>query len=532
MKKLHIAIGVLCLLLASACFNELSDKLNKIDSSNWNPELAVPLINGDFTMGDLANELSQENLTVEANSEGVTTLIYQQPPIVSQTAQELITFDGFDFNDRIELGIDLPSIPGVSLDTTINTVHRNTLTTNEDDNLYRVNLKEGNLSLSLNGTVPATGGITIVFHSLIKDGQELELVYDWTNTTSQSFNNDIDLSGYQLDLSEGNTKSNQFVYSSEIQLHYEGQGISASDGFNADISINNLSFELLEGNLTNRSITADEEHFRIGFSDEITQGDFYVAEPAFHLTFRNSIGAPIQANIEYIIAESRTKGSINLTGDITSTPINLLHPSVPGNYNNTELTIDETNSNLPDIIAFQSDSIRYAVTGTVNPDSNNDTHFVTDTSRIMVDVITEVPLNGYINRLLMSEIYDFDGSFAEDVDNGIVHVSGYNTLPVDARIQAYFVDEANNVVDSLIYNKELLLSAAISDSEGNVDNPTNVEESFVLDRTRLAKIEKADRIRLVAILNTPDSPAQSVKFFEKNKLNIKLSAQTKFNLDF
>jgi len=532
MKKQFLAICSLCLLMATSCLNELTDKLDKIDSSSWNPALASPLLNGDFTMGEMANELSRNNLRVSSNNEGVTTLVYRQPPIVSQTAAELITFDSFSFNERLELGTDVAALPSVNQVIKFDNDHRETISTNENDKLYKVELKGGSLNINLSGNIPASGKINFIFHSLIKEGQKLALDYEWSSASSQSYTNNIDLTDYLLDLSENNTSSNQFLYSSSIELNYEGQSLSATDGFDVDISINNLAFYYLEGSLANRTIISDEQYFKMGFNDEIRNGEFYINEPAFHLFFRNSIGAPIEANIDYITAESKSKGTLALTGDIVSKAISMAYPTQRGLYETTELIVDETNSNLADIIAFQSDSIKYAVPGSVAPADPDEVHFVTDTSMIMVDVITEIPLHGYINRLRLAEPYDFDGSFAEDVDNAIIHITGANSLPADARIQAYFVNVSDLVVDSLIYDKELLLEAATSDLNGKVDSPTNIEKSIVMDKSRLSKIVDAEKLILVAILNTPLSPAQSVKFYEHNKLNIKLSAQTKFKIDF
>ncbi|MCT4590448.1 MAG: hypothetical protein N4A71_21650 [Carboxylicivirga sp.] len=532
MKSLITVISIGSLIFMSSCFDDLSGKIDKIDSSNWNPEFAAPILQGDFTMGELANELSSENLIITANNEGVTTLIYHQPPIVSQTAKELITFDLFEFNERLNLGTNVASLPSVNQVISFSTDYRESFSSIENDKLYLVELNEGDLSINLSGGIPASGNITFVFHSLVKDGQKLELNYTWTNTTSQSYTNDIDLAGYTLDLSEGNTSYNQFLYSSSISINYEGQSLSSTDGFDISLSINNLSFNYIEGNLTRRTITPEEQYFEFAFNDDVQRGDFFINEPAFHLSFHNSIGAPMQANIDYIQAESDANGTLALTGDVIADPIDLLYPTQAGEVETSELTIDETNSNLPDLIAFKTDSVRYAASGIVNPNSNNDRHFVTDSSRLDIDLVTEVPLHGYIHRLRLSEQYEFDGDFAKDVDNAIINIRGSNSLAADARIQAYFLDEANTILDSLIYDRELLINAAIPDANGDVATPGTIDKSIALDNTRLDKIERATEILLVAILNTPQSPDQSVKFYEKNTLNIKLSGQTKFNVDF
>jgi hypothetical protein len=255
MKSLITVISIGSLIFMSSCFDDLSGKIDKIDSSNWNPEFAAPILQGDFTMGELANELSSENLIITANNEGVTTLIYHQPPIVSQTAKELITFDLFEFNERLNLGTNVASLPSVNQVISFSTDYRESFSSIENDKLYLVELNEGDLSINLSGGIPASGNITFVFHSLVKDGQKLELNYTWTNTTSQSYTNDIDLAGYTLDLSEGNTSYNQFLYSSSISINYEGQSLSSTDGFDISLSINNLSFNYIEGNLTRRTIT-------------------------------------------------------------------------------------------------------------------------------------------------------------------------------------------------------------------------------------------------------------------------------------
>ncbi|TLX72364.1 hypothetical protein E9993_17660 [Labilibacter sediminis] len=530
MKKSIICFGLLLLILSS-CISEFSDKLNKIEESDFNIKLASPIASGNFSIGELAEELSRQNLDVTTDEDGITTFFYRQPSVFSQHASELFSISNQTFNQKINSGVDLPAGgPGQTLN--IQDTYNFDLTSSEGDQMYEIQLKGGTLDLGLSGNLPATGEITLVFTSIIKNNIPVTVNYQWTSDVSQSHSEQIDLTDATIDLTDGSTDFNQFIFNTDLTINYNGKAISSTDGFNIDINLINLDFELLTATFGNRNIAADPSYFKLNFIDEIKHGRYFLEEPALHFDIINSIGAPVNIALNQIVAHSIDKGILPLTGSFLDTPIEIAYPLIPGNKKRTEVSIDETNSNLPEILEFQPDSLEYTFNGIVNPANNSDIHFVTDTSAIKANVLLEVPLKGYIKNVLIAEPYDFDGSVFEDIDNALLSINAENSLPLDAKVQAIFKDENNIILDSLIYDNTTIIPAAQTDENGEVTSSSSESIIVVLNSERLQKISGAQKLVIRALLNTPDSPDQSIIFKEENKLEINLFGQTEFNVEF
>lgn len=518
-------------LLLTACFDEFSQKLEKVDSLNWNPTIAVPLVKGDFTMGEFVKELSRKNLHIDSNSDGVVKLVYRQPQILSQKASELILLNDVRFTDRITIGQDFPAaLPNQTIN--VSQDYNFDISTSDVDQLHTVYLKGGTLALTLSGDVPAGGSIFITFNSLSKDGEVVSLRYDWSGTNTQAYSEQVNLEGTILDLTNGGTGVNIFDFTTDISINYEGNAIQATNGFSIDMQLNNLQYSRLEGNFVKRDIAPDEQYFRLNFIDEIKRGIFSVDEPQMNFLFYNSFGIPLNVNFSKVRAESKSHGFIDLTGAAVESTLNLAYPLQPGQVEMTPLLINHENSNLPDILAFQPDSIVYAVTGQINPLADTNAHFVTDSSELQVDVVLEVPLIGWINNVSIREPYKFDGSFLEDLNQTIFKITGENGLPIDTKIQAYFLDENNEVLDSLIHDDNNLFKAAEVDLDGFAVGETMTDKDIVMGEDRLIKIIPAQKIVLRVLLNTQEAPLSSIKIHEDDRLKIKLLGQGSFEMEF
>jgi hypothetical protein len=528
MNKL-LYLSVLLSFVFTSCVDELVDKMEMVEDITYQPTLAIPLVNGDYNIAELAEDLSGENFEIGTADDGTSTFIYTQPSVLSHKAGEYFSIDNQNYMMELRAGYDIP--PGGD-DRTIRVTKEfvKQFESTEEDKIYQISLKSGTLQLSMSGNIPSSGEVIIEFPSVEKDNETVSVSYSWDSADHQSYAQNIDLTGMLVDLSSGSNGFNEFPFNSNLVFYYDGNGISSSDGLLVDIHLVDLEFDLLKATFGSREIPTTPGSFDLNFIDEIFNGAFFLEETDMNFSITNSIGAPIAVDFGSLKGISSSGEDIYLSGSFLDTPLLIQYPDEVGGMETTEVLIDETNSNINEILCSLPNSIEYAFVGHVNPDNNTDIHFVADTSMVGASMFMEIPMFGYVENLIVYESYDFDGDIFNDLDNALIYISAENGLPLDAKIQAYFLDGDNNLMDSLFYETNHVFVAALVDEEGFVSSSSSSSVELMVGEERLEKISLAETVELRMLLNSSNSPEQSVHFTSNDRLSIQISGQTTMDL--
>lgn len=534
---MHRSITSLFAIMAislTSCFKDLTEKANNIDNIKWNPTLALPLTYGSFTIAEFADELSGENFSATTRDDGLVVFKYSQDKTFSKTAEELVNIE--DKNYTITLkpeALILPDLP-ITGSITQTELHTFSVSTQEGDKLYSAIMKGGTVDISLTGNFPASGELLFTFNSVTINGLPLETIFQWSydGTNNQQFTRSLSLEGAEVDYSSNGATFNYFEFTTTLTLNYEGQSLVISDGLDLILDVKSMQFSQATATISQRTITSVTNEFTFNFTDELKSGFYYFDEPSISFNFTNSFGVPLDVSFNETTAHSDTRGDLLLTGDIVSASSSIGYPSINeiGSSVQTVLSINHLNSNLPDILAWQPNTISYTFEGVVNPNANDDIHFVLDTSRISADIQFELPMIGRFRNLTFTERYDFDGSIFEEVESALFRLTTQNGLPINADIQLYFLSDTGTMIDSLIYDDRKILEAGLTDVNGKVTEPTIKEIDIIIQNDRLIPISTATGMLLRATLNTPENETRSVRIYEKDRLILKLFAQTEFEI--
>jgi hypothetical protein len=536
-RSTMILFAIMAIVLPS-CFKELSDKVSDIGDITWSPNLAVPLTNGSVTIAEFTEDLSGENFGTTATDDGLVVFKYSNNDLFSTTAEDLVQIN--DENESSELKPDLSTIPDISIPLTGTFIyeqkHSFTGSTPEGDKLYNLSLKGGTLDMSIIGDFPASGELLITFDCLTKDGVSPEILFQWNDdgTGAQNFERTIDLEGLEIDYTDNGTTFNNFSYTTLLTLNLNNQIISSTNKLDFNLGVNSLKFSKSLLTVGTRSITVEFNTVILNTIKELKRGVYFFDEPSISFNFRNSFGLPVEIAVNSFVAHSDRNGNLALTGDFASTPQSIGYPSIDeiGETVHTNLTINHLNSNIPQILAFQPDSIVYSFDGIVNAQGNDDTHFLLDTSRIYTGVELELPMIGRFRNLTYVERYDFDGSMVEELESALFRLTSTNGFPINADVQVYFLSDTGALIDSLIYDDRRLLAAGLTDNNGKVNEPTTKIIEVVVQNERLTSISNATSMRLRATLDTPENDTRSVRIYEDDELILNLFAQTEFDIVF
>ncbi len=532
-RSILLLFAIMAILLTS-CFKELADKVNDIEEIKWSPNLALPLTNGSFTIAEFADELSGENFATTTRDDGLVVFIYSQDKVFSTSAEELIVIDDENYTATLKPAeISIPELP-ISGSITQVEYHQFSVSSPQGDKLYSAIFKGGILDISLSGDFPASGELLITFDAITREGNPLETSFEWSydGSNNQQFERSIDLKDFEIDFSDQGNTFNYFKFTTTIILNYEGQAISVGNGLEFILDVKSMKFSKAMATVGERTLASEMDVFTLNFIDELKRGYYYFDEPSISFNFRNSFGIPLQIAVKSLVASSEKQGDLALTGDVINIPQSISYPSIDqiGESVETNFLINHENSNLPDILAWQPNTITYNFEGTVNAGNNSDIHFVLDTSRITAGVQLELPMIGRFRNLTFTERYDFDGSIAEKVESALFRLTTTNGFPINADIQLYFLTDTGVLIDSLITDDRRLLAAGLIDADGKVTEATTKEIDVIIQNDRLTALSNASRIRLRATLNTPVNDTRSVKIYEDDRLTLKLFVQTEFEI--
>lgn len=97
----------------------------------------------------------------------------------------------------------------------------------------------------------------------------------------------------------------------------------------------------------------------------------------------------------------------------------------------------------------------------VNPEKDTTIKgFITGDSYFVVNVAVEVPLNGSVNQLVVTDTLEIDLDDFESVQSAEFKSITSNDFPADMRIQVFFLDENGNSIDQLFNGEGFDLEAA------------------------------------------------------------------------
>ena len=536
MGKASFSPAIFFIVIASVfygCNGAFSD-LNKIGQYTWNPSLAFPIAKATFGFEDFINRNDTLAL-IEKDEEGLIILTYENNDLFSQNAASYLELpdethtESFNFNSP--LLIQLPIAFQISKTEFFNFK----IETEEGDEIDSVLLQSGELELKMLANFPASGEVKFRFLSLFLNGEQVEFTYPWQYSGTQPVLDQtdiLDLSNLKMDLTDGGTTVNTFNFEVEITLNYEGQPVLPSNSLEIEVKLLNATFKAIYGKISERKIDPVSDTLKLDFFDNLSNGFFYLDEPAISINIGNSFGLPVSVNILSFEASNETS-TLNLTGDITQPQlINFPALGQLGDTIRTVITIDHTNSNLPELISMLPTQIIYVFEGTINPQGIADNSFVLNESIVDVDLKIELPLKGRLSDLEASNLFEFDvGEIAEDIDFVLFQIYTNNGFPLSLDIQLIFLDEIGTELERLIDEDNRILEAAEVNAEGNVTLSKEKTIQVIADDDKLQRIQSASTIRIEVVINTTGDGTTSVKILDSYQLEIKIGAQIDFGLN-
>ena len=501
------------LFLLSGCDSAL-DSLLQIDDTRSRAEFAVPLVDSRVGLTQLVGDID-ERVTLTVAPDGLLQFNYTDtvPAVTSDQVFDELSALGraipYAVTSRNQQ-IPFPLPDDIRLDAL--TIRGGKFTyqlPNPYEQPVRIRLEIANTTLGdaplqVSGMLPAYAGSG-----------------DLPTLSSQD--TPIDLAGYNFELGNG-----------RVTLTY---AIDALDGTPLEvpegslIAFTNLTFSYLQGYFGRTPYAGVAERLEIDFFDNYEEGEISFVDPLIRVRIRNGFGVPARAVIDALSVETAAGDTLAVTGQVVEEGFAFDYPRTPGSSAFTTYLIDETNSNLRELLAAKPTALNYRISALINPAADASiTGYLLDTSTYSADLTVELPLYGSAADFAVSDSFAINlGESYDEIEAASFRITTDNELPFDLSLTGTFIDSLGNALADLTEGELLVISASPVDNQGNATQVTQRTIDVPLPAERLAAVRQASHLVLRTTFATTDNGTTAVRVTDQQQLRVRVGARLTVN---
>ncbi|MEL6133127.1 MAG: hypothetical protein AAFR59_07140 [Bacteroidota bacterium] len=493
----HIPIFALILCLWGMLGCEILDETTRIQTPDWQPDIAIPLVDTKVSIEDLLNGVDSATF-LTLDPEGRIGLTYET---------DLITATGKDIVEVPNLVIPMPT--------------QNVAFTFPLTDIRKVGLGSGQLQLSFESLIPDAFEVTLTIQGLEKDGVDFAQTFTFNGSGSQSASADV--ADYLLAFING-----------ELSLSYQARLIGSNTPVVLDqvvVELEQLTYNYAEGYFGNYVFDLANDSSSFTASPEARSARFRLDDPRLTLLIDNSFGVPIRVRFQELEFVQQDGVGINIVSQALQDGIDINYPALDeaGTFKETEIEFSKANSNLADALTEIPLALDFDVDAITHPNNDpSEIGFVTDTSEFTIGIRTEIPLRGEMSGLRLTTTRDAGLAEIDQVKEANLRIITTNGIPLETQIQIYLLDAQSQVLDSLFEERQQVLAGALVDDAGDVIEESQEIFDIALTPEKLRNVFAMEKVQLVADLATTNQGNTTVQLAERNALQIQIGFRAQF----
>lgn len=533
-RMIQLSLAVIALMALNVSCKKYDP--SKLASTAWNPNLAVPLAYGHFTVYDILAKTDSNDVVIIDPSTGAIALVYRGE-IVSYQASDLV--DLIDYSAAVSIGDPDYGI-GTSASYSGTASGNQTVVVNPSVNsgveLYTTTFKGGTLNIDVSTTLMHDVDITLSIPDLLEGGTtpfSRTITLNYAGLIPQTASQFIDLTGAVFDFTNGGGSFNEFDIQTNITISGTGQPVTGAESVDLQFNFSALEFEKCTGYFGQQSIAVDNDSILLKIFDNDPDGYFELVDPRIRFTVTNEMGFPAQINLSNLETIDASNGNSFVLSGYPS-QIDIAAPAVMGGVTTTVLELNQSNTaNISTVITPTPKWFYFEATGTSNPNGNVGTNFLIDTSVLRIDAEVEMPMEGLAYGFTVSDTIEF--SFSENVDHIeslMFRISVDNGFPVELLGQAVILDSSKNVLFTLWDAPENVIESAPVDGNGRVTSSFKKISDVFLDESEINLIGQAAYIVIGGDAQSLNGTSgQIVQLFEDYVIDLRVGMQVQGNFD-
>ena len=391
--------------------------------------------------------------------------------------------------------------------------------------LTEIGIKEGSVIINVLSTLPDTGTIVYEIPSLkTPSGEIFAKNYKIPPNISGEPTRFIEnFDGYIMDLTgkegrQGGDTVNTIYAILKAYLDSTGEleTIHQVDSF---YLFNEYSFtpEYARGYIGQDTLESEPEIIETDLFDLIESGSIDLEDANVSIGINNYIGADAAVQINLSASNDET----DRTASLDNTEIyNIERASIAGGNSPTP-SYTEININANEILEIFPNKIITSANFYLNPNGQSVIEgFLFPEFPIEANLEVEIPLRFIANELTLRDSSEIDIENIEEIET--LYISIKNGLPLQAKVSLITIDDANQMVDTLLFNNIIL--AAIANNEGIVaeSSLSNLEINNI-DFTNIKSINT-----IASFTTQPLN--EHISIYSTSSIDIMLSAKFKKKL--
>lgn len=542
--KRHLFFGLTFLLagglMMTSCNLDQFDLSRLSDEVEFEPQLVAPLVYGSIPMKDIVARFDSAGY-VDEFEDGLIYLVYSDTlvEVMADTIAELPDQVYQEIYYDPEIGDDpIYILSGVG--DTVHFYKSSSLrfTLQGDDRIDSILFKGGRLKMDVASSFRHTGYVNISSGQII-DPQGNSLMQNIPiSDLSGSFEDSvvIDASGFRIvPLLSGDTSVIQIDY--DFAVINSGNPVEDGDTCRIRTSLLNMDYSGAYGYIDSRDLISESGDIEIPiFEDNPDFKTLKLQDPRIRIATASSIGIPVEIEMDSVIAtsgEGATETLVFHSGHPFQIPAPVLANAGETVYG--EILINKETSNFPDLLNLAPSHISYRVAGRTQPGTEDQNHFILDTSRFMLEAEVLVPLDFRITGYALSDTLEFGGT-EDGIDTGPVEqvevsVSTVNELPLHLGLQIYMMDEFHTVLDSVFEGEAVLIEASVVDADGKLIQASEETNTVELPAEKLDILGDVNYLQVEAFLITSDGGQRFVKIYSDYSLDFDISVSGIFRIN-
>ncbi len=394
--------------------------------------------------------------------------------------------------------------------------------TSDNEQIYDIVLKDGEVNFNFQSSIAEPIRIIISLPGIRKNNVAiLDTVNVASNATTVHV---IDLTNATIDLTTNTQQPyNQIPVIVKASLVSSGtlKSIDSSNALNVSYGFQDIDFSRIRGYFGQKNIEIDPGTIDLDleFLKELG-GDFLFASPDVRLNIQNSIGAPIRLGLD-MTGVNIVKGNVSLN----ATPSILPFPSVPGQVANGLVTFNKNNSQIAQLLSLPPDTVKYGGSVLLNPAGNVGANFLTDNSKIRIDLELDLPLELSVGNMKFGDTSSFDGAGLFGDDGTVASVDlifqTKNRFPFDITMEFTWLDSLGTQVYATTVP---FVTAAPVGPNGRVNNFTVSTSRLSLSQSVAQNLKNATQLVQNFRLNTTNGTTVA-KLYTDYNLETKIMAE-------
>ncbi|MDX2172111.1 MAG: hypothetical protein SFY56_03275 [Bacteroidota bacterium] len=403
--------------------------------------------------------------------------------------------------------------------------------------LKKVEIKSGSLNVKFSNSTSQALDLVYSISSAVKNNQPFE-ISETIPPGNNSLIKNYSLDGYSLNMQglSGNLYNTIIqTYTVALSANAQATTIPSGQGALIEVKYSDITPQYAEGYFGQQTVPIALDTTVLDIVNNFDAKNFMLNSATFNFNILNQFGAEFSGSL-FNIKAINSSSTVPLTTAALSN-ININRASKMGTtifQTVKSVSLTTTNSNIAPFLSLLPNKLTYQGSIVVNPLGNlsgfNDFAFYNTGLNVTADVNIPMRFNASSFKLSSTTAVDFTNiKQLEKVNFGDFVLSASNGYPFNAQLQAYMLDENQQIIDSLFIPSANTFMKGITDAQNIVTFPTRTSIKAPFDRTKIQNLKKTKSLKIITYFIMPPNPPD-IKLYENYTFDVNIIAELNYNV--